>query len=451
MSAKMQLQHNLPTCTGVILAAGRGSRLKSQGRPKPLVSFMGMSLLERSIRTLKAVGMRRIVVVTGYAHKEVEQCAERLGRKLNLSVSCVYNDQWQIGNGSSVLAARRHVSGPFVLVMCDHIFSADLLERLLDASVPDGGVLLGVDGNLLNPIVDRDDVTKVARRNNQIIEIGKSLTRYDGYDTGAFLCTHGLFNALEKAISEGEGTLSQGIMMLVSDKKVLAVDVTGCFWADIDDAKAIMRAEKAFMQQFRGKLHDGPVSRWLNRPISTRLSRWLVWTPLSPNHISIISFLMALVAAYFLSKASYFSFALGGLLAQMASVVDGCDGEVARIKWQKSEYGAWLDAVLDRYADAFLLTGITWHVANYRLPEGYAWLLGLMAIVGSLINSYTADKYDGWVKKRQQKHRFRLGRDVRMFLVFLSGVLYRPVELLVVLAGLMNVENIRRIWVCRTG
>jgi CDP-L-myo-inositol myo-inositolphosphotransferase len=160
--------------------------------------------------------------------------------------------------------------------------------------------------------------------------------------------------------------------------------------------------------------------------------------------------MMAALASFFLSHESYLWFAAGGLMAQLASIIDGCDGEIARLKWQQSDYGAWLDAVLDRYADSCLLIGVTWHVANYRLLGPKGWLLGIVAIVGSLINSYTADKYDGWLKQRQKVQRFRLGRDVRIFLVFLSGLFYRPVEMLILLAGVMNLENIRRIWSLRS-
>ena len=58
----------------------------------------------------------------------------------------------------------------------------------------------------------------------------------------------------------------------------------------------------------------------------------------------------------------YPALAIGGMLAQLASIVDGCDGEIARLKHSQSEFGGWFDAVLDRYADAVLLFGLMWHV-----------------------------------------------------------------------------------------
>ncbi|MBW2005204.1 MAG: CDP-alcohol phosphatidyltransferase family protein, partial [Deltaproteobacteria bacterium] len=58
-------------------------------------------------------------------------------------------------------------------------------------------------------------------------------------------------------------------------------------------------------------------------------------------------------APFFLG--GYSNLVIGTLLAHLSSVIDGCDGEIARLKFQVTEFGGWFDAVLDRYADAFLL------------------------------------------------------------------------------------------------
>jgi CDP-L-myo-inositol myo-inositolphosphotransferase len=137
---------------------------------------------------------------------------------------------------------------------------------------------------------------------------------------------------------------------------------------------------------------------------------------------------------------------VGALLAHVSSVIDGCDGEIARLKFQATEFGGWFDAVLDRYADAFLLFGLTYHVyvANSDI---FALFIGFLAMIGTFMNSYTADKYDGLMKRklRPGKHYFRMGRDVRMFIIFVGALLNQPLLVLVLIALLMNAENIRRI------
>ncbi len=77
-------------------------------------------------------------------------------------------------------------------------------------------------------------------------------------------------------------------------------------------------------------------------------------------------------------------------------------------------------------------------------------VLGFAAIVGSFLNSYTADKYDGLMARRLQgASYFRLGRDVRVFVIFLGAVLNQPLFTLGVVAVVMNVEVVRRIMICR--
>jgi CDP-L-myo-inositol myo-inositolphosphotransferase len=153
-----------------------------------------------------------------------------------------------------------------------------------------------------------------------------------------------------------------------------------------------------------------------------------------------------MVGALFFFFVGYVNLLIGGILAQIASIIDGCDGEIARLKFQASEFGGWYDAVLDRYADAFLLFGLTYYV--YFLGENLLYLfIGFLAIIGSFMNSYTADKYDGLMKKNltRGKHYFRIGRDVRIGIIFIGTLINQPALVLFVIAFLMNTENIRRI------
>lgn len=89
---------------------------------------------------------------------------------------------------------------------------------------------------------------------------------------------------------------------------------------------------------------DGLVSRTVNRPISIAISSVLVKTPVTPNVLSFLTFLTALGAA---ALMAWQEFVAGAVLMQFSSILDGCDGEVARLKYRASKVGAWLDTVLD--------------------------------------------------------------------------------------------------------
>jgi len=133
-------------------------------------------------------------------------------------------------------------------------------------------------------------------------------------------------------------------------------------------------------------------------------------------------------------------------LSQISSIVDGCDGEVARLKFQGSKYGAWFDAVLDRYADALIILGMVygwWSIHS----EVCIWIVGFFAMMGSFMNSYTAIKYDEVLLKRREN--VRVGRDLRLFLIMVGALLGQIYYTLFVLGVLTNFVSLRRIFLLK--
>ena len=433
----------------LIIAAGEGTRLRRRGPHKPLIPLLGIPLIERVVRTGMEAGADSFLVVTGYQAEAISAFLQQLSEKLRVQIDTLYNPDWKGDNGLSVLRARERLTEPFILSMSDHLFDPRTARDLVAYPLRDGEVVLAVDRDLENRLVDPEDVTRVKLDGEHITAIGKGLDGCHGYDTGLFHCTPAIFDALEASVREqNDGTLSGGMRLLGTQGRAKALDTKGRFWIDVDDSPAYRLAETALLDRIRNKANDGPVSRWLNRPLSIRLSRWLVGFPVTPNQISVFSFLCSLAAAALFLAGDRILLLLGGVLAQFASVVDGCDGEVARLKYQQSDYGGWLDAVLDRYADAFLLFGLTWHHFN---NHGQNWIFpaGFAAIIGSFMLSYTADKYDHLMNARIGGHRIRLGRDVRVFAIFLGAVFNLVGPTLALIAVAMNGETLRRIWVCR--
>ncbi len=443
----------------LIIAAGKGSRLQQRGDSKPLIPILGIPLIERVIRTALEAGVDEFYVVIGYQGERVRLFLERLAERLAIRITPLVNEDWEKDNGLSVLKARDVLHEPFLLLMADHLFDSNLVRTLTTSTLDDGKIALGVDGNIHNPLVDMEDVTRVRvedygqMESNKIHDIGKGLADFNGFDTGIFLCSPAIFKALEQSKEkDGDTTLSGAIRILAAKGRAKAILMDG-FWIDVDDPTAFRKAEQALLQRLRDKPNDGPVARYLNRPLSVRISRYLVQHDVTPNQISLFSFLCSLLAAGLFALSGYFALFLGGVLAQFASIIDGCDGEVARLKYQSSDYGGWFDAVLDRYADAFLLFGLTFHLLAVE-ANGWILFVGFMAIIGSFMLSYTADKYDNLMRERIQaggKAGLRMGRDVRVFLIFLGAVANLVLPVLVLIAVVMNLETLRRMSVARNG
>ncbi len=435
----------------LIIAAGKGSRLQSRGESKPLIPILGIPLIERVIRSAMEAGADEFFVVTGYRGEQVGDFLQGLAKRLAIQITALVNDDWEQDNGLSVLKAREVLHEPFLLLMADHLFDPQLLRELTAQKLVDGEVVLGVDSRLHNPLIDMEDVTRVRLEGDgsmkNICEIGKGIADFNGFDTGIFLCSPAIFEALEESQAKHDDTtLSGAIQILAAEKRAKAVVLDG-FWIDVDDSTAFERAEQALLTRLRDKPNDGPVARHLNRPLSIGMSRYLVQKDITPNQISLFSFLCSVLAAGLFALGGYFALLLGGVLAQFASIIDGCDGEVARLKYQSSDVGGWYDAVLDRYADAFLLFGLTWHLLAVDISGGVLFV-GFMAIIGSFMLSYTADKYDSLMRERLQtggKAGLRMGRDVRVFLIFLGAVTNLVLPVLVLIAVVMNLETLRRV------
>jgi len=429
----------------LIIAAGQGSRLSEMGSPKPLIPLLGLTLIERVVYTMLSAGIDEFYVVSGYEGERLRAFLDELSRKKNIQINHITNKEWDRANGVSVWKAKEFIKEPFILSMSDHVFDADIVKELINQPLREDEIILAVDTNLSNKLIDIEDVTKVLTKEGKIIDIGKQIRDYNAYDTGIFFCSPAIFNALEKSISSGDESLSGGIKELARTGKARTFDIGKRLWIDVDDKKAYKKAKK-YMLKSLTKATDGPISKYLNRPISTLISSHLVKTQITPNQISVFSFALSILGALLFSIGSYIPLLIGGILAQFASIIDGCDGEIARLKFQSSGFGGWFDAVLDRYADAALLLGLTYNA--YLIHSTFSRIfIGFLAIIGTFMNSYTADKYDGFMKKRIKEggKYIRFGRDVRIFIIFIGALLNQALWTLIIIAAFMNIENIKRV------
>ncbi len=431
----------------LIIAAGQGTRLRPIGDTKPLVQLLGLGLIERVILTAKKSGIKEFCIVTGYHGEKIREHLSD-GKKYGVKIQYVQNDQWTRGNAISILKARDYFKESFVLLMTDHNYDRRILDQLLKTKIGKDECILCVDNNPQDHL-NIDDATKVRTFDHRIETIGKDLTDYNCIDTGIFICNPVIFDALEQSILKGDEGLSGGIKVLAQRHKMRYLPLGDNFWIDIDDKTDRKNAELLICNKLK-KDTDGPVSRILNRPISLRISKILLKTGITPNQISVLSFVIGLAGASFFFVGEYFYLILGGMLVHIHSIVDGCDGEVARLKLRQTKYGGWLDSVLDRYVDAAIILGL---VYGYWSINGdiTIWIIGFFALIGSFLNSYTSDKYDSIFRNEDmtKRSKFRMGRDVRLLLITIGALTNQIPIMLIILAVIANYEALRRLIVFR--
>ena len=431
----------------LIIIAGKSSRFRSliKSGYKPLAQLLGLSLIERVILTAKQAGIDEFIIVIGYLGEKIKKKLGD-GNRYAVKITYVENKDWQRANGYSVLKAKEMLKERFILLMGDHIFDPKILKELKKTESKEGESILVVDQKP-KEYIDLDDATKVKIENGHIVDIGKKIEDYDAVDCGIFLLSPSIFEAIEESAKGGDETLSGGIRVLARGGKMRPMDLKDHFWMDIDTRENLQKAERLLCEKL-SKPTDGPVSKFLNRPLSIPISKLLVKTRINPNTISFFSFLLCLLSAFFFSLGHYLPIVIGGLLSQFSSVMDGSDGEVARLKFQQSDYGAWWDRFLDRYADVFLILGMTfglWSLHN-RVE---VWIVGLIALVGSFMSSYTAIPYDLVLTRGKKKVNLRFGRDIRLFLILIGALTNQIFYTLILLGILTNVVALRRIYILR--
>jgi phosphatidylglycerophosphate synthase len=131
--------------------------------------------------------------------------------------------------------------------------------------------------------------------------------------------------------------------------------------------------------------YDGIVSRYLNRPLSRPAARALASTPVTPNAVTAGTLLLSFAVAAALALGWNIA---GGIGIQAVSVVDGIDGELARLKGLATRFGEVFDAVTDRYADAAMLAGMTVYAARFE-SHPHPETIGILALAGALSVSYS--------------------------------------------------------------
>jgi phosphatidylglycerophosphate synthase len=200
---------------------------------------------------------------------------------------------------------------------------------------------------------------------------------------------------------------------------------------------------------------DGPISRRLNRPISRRISSRVAGYPVSPDQWSWLAF--GAVCA----GAGSFAVGLprvGAALVHAGSVLDGVDGEVARLQDASSPAGALLDLVLDRVSDVAVLAGMAHGAGSRRID----WLMALAATNGVLTSGIVkerlgAEQLSVAELQREESARAAIdhvlpwtGRDGRLFAVTLAGLAHTPRLGLAWLAFASNVRLLRRAGAARS-
>jgi archaetidylinositol phosphate synthase len=139
-------------------------------------------------------------------------------------------------------------------------------------------------------------------------------------------------------------------------------------------------------------------------PAAKRLSK------INPHHLSIASLAFAMFAGLFFALEFEHFLMLGAVMVALNGLFDALDGKVARLMAKESKKGDFVDHVIDRYSDVFILGGIA--LGSY-CPV----FVGLFAIIGVMLSSYMGTQAQALGLRRE--YRGILGRADRLALLII--------------------------------
>jgi phosphatidylglycerophosphate synthase len=193
-----------------------------------------------------------------------------------------------------------------------------------------------------------------------------------------------------------------------------SMEVSDDLWQRVTTEEDRRIAERK-LDRWLVKPTDGMYAQF-NRRISIPISRQLIKFPITANMVSLFTLGVGFFSAVFFALGGYWNTLLGAFLCVFASILDGCDGEVARLKLLESDFGCWLETVCDYLFYFFLLVGMT--VGQWRTSGSNAYLFwGALLLLGALASFLAV----GW-----QRHRLAAGRPEQLLGIWHNHAESRP-------------------------
>jgi len=222
---------------------------------------------------------------------------------------------------------------PYLLVQSNLLTTPETLSNFMDSEINQNEILI------LTDTANTKDFSAEEKSPNS------------GRAVGAFIASGKL---LEQYFSDGI-SLNKIVPELTENGKAKYKEFSGKYWMRLSDDKDSPKKAEDLIFNYVGKTATGWISRNINSKFSLPTSRLLVKTPLTPNMISVgINIIGSLCGIFYAIGHPV----IGALFMHIATVLDRCDGEVARVKLMETKKGQWVDTVSDQATVLSFLIGV---------------------------------------------------------------------------------------------
>ncbi len=323
-------------------------------------------LLDAALGTAKVCGL----TIAERARRVALRCgAERIFLLDHAAPSTVPSWLHEADATATAAAAQR----PLLIIDCTtQIIHMPLLQPLLNAD--SGAVRIAVDpldGRLAGALWCAP--TQRAAIVVQLLSPGTSQDALDGPTVAAAMATYGR----QQLSSPANAEHGQAVVAVPHGAIARHPAVTPA------DRKAAIH----FLFGLVRKAQDTWLIRTVNRRVSYPFTRLLLPTTISPNMISIAVFIIGAIGCWVLAQPTYLGGVVGTLLVLFAGYLDGCDGEIARIRLESSQLGAWIDTIADEVTTVLFLIGSGLHVYRQLGDPWIGWSI-VIGTIGAVLSIY---------------------------------------------------------------
>ena len=368
-----------PSSTGVIILA----------HGQWFAEIAGVPLLHRVLLSSRKAGVQRWLVVTQPEAPWVQASLATAYKLREVTWQVYALHAPDLGSLSAALP-----SDDVLVVTSPAVFDHRLLADLQEAVSPTLCVTTAVDTTPADVVVQDGLVVSSTTR-------GAPAYR----NTGILRCSGPAFGQLLRQSWPQLCQSHSPQVVLMSEflarPNVRALDVSRRLWVPITDPldTSVAKAETQLLRTL-GRDGDSLLVRMLDRRLSQALTRRLMRTPVTPNQITLVSAAIGISGAFLLAQPSQVWQILGSLLFLLSTIIDGCDGEIARLTFQESEFGAKLDVVMDNIVHLFLFPSIALGLYRREYHTLY-FVLGGLSLGGILVSMAV---YLPYLWRRQKVH-----------------------------------------------
>ncbi len=362
------------------------------GLPGPLTDVVGISLFQRAVLTLQRAGMRQLIVLVGSEEEQLKQALGN-GPRVTIPVRWMPIREFPLDDPRTWEALAAEAHGFALVASVSGVFSRGLVEQLRH-DVRDGeAVIVAQAAPEQPPGSALPSGLKIQVTSNRLAAFAPARAGNSGLLAAEMVVVPaGLMSAASEGGSQsGRVPIRQWLERAAVDGRVrvLAAEEKGGIWyQDVRTVADVRMAEKQLFNSLKGEA-EGFVDRYFNRKFSRWFTRFFLAVGLSPNSITMLATLVGLVSAVGFGVGTYSAGIIAALLFQLAAVIDCCDGEVARLTFTESPFGAWLDIAMDNLVHMAIFVGIAAGLYANQVGQPYAWTtlaLGAAAVLGNAVS-----------------------------------------------------------------